>query len=101
MENETNHPYSSILKVAVEFLVLVVGLGVCAIFMQHKITHLLNTTMEQIVARQAEGNIYLLLWVDHHDEAYAWAKRKKCTVNRATGAIQVYETVKDEIAKQS
>ena len=59
MENETNHPYSSILKVAVEFLVLVVGLGVCAIFMQHKITHLLNTTMEQIVARQAEDMAHL------------------------------------------
>lgn len=53
----------------------------------------IDNTYRGIIARQTEGNIYLLLWVDHHDEAYAWAKRKKCTVNRATGAIQVYETV--------
>lgn len=53
----------------------------------------IDNTYRGIVARQSEGNIYLLLWVDHHDEAYAWAKRKKCTVNRETGAIQVYETV--------
>ena len=53
----------------------------------------IDNTYRGIIARQTEGNIYLLLWVDHHDEAYAWAKRKKCTVNRTTGAIQVYETV--------
>lgn len=53
----------------------------------------IDNTYRGIIARQTEGNIYLLLWVDHHDEAYAWAKRKKCSVNHATGAIQVYETV--------
>ena len=40
------------LKIAAEFLALVVALGVCAIFMQHKISDLLNATMEQNVARQ-------------------------------------------------
>lgn len=53
----------------------------------------IDNTYRGIVARQKEGNIYLLLWVDHHDEAYTWAKRKKCMVNRTTGAIQVYETI--------
>lgn len=44
-----------------------------------------------IVVRQQETGVYLLLWVDHHDEAYQWASRKRCEVNPNTGAIQVYE----------
>lgn len=47
-----------------------------------------------IVAREKETGVYLLLWVDHHDEAYRWAQSRKCVVNSVTGAIQVYE-VKD------
>lgn len=46
-----------------------------------------------IVVRQAETGVYLMLWVDHHDEAYAWAKNKKCRVNPKTGAIQVYDII--------
>lgn len=46
-----------------------------------------------IVARQKGTGVCLLLWVDHHDEAYEWASRKKCVVNATTGAIQVYEVV--------
>jgi superfamily I DNA/RNA helicase/mRNA-degrading endonuclease RelE of RelBE toxin-antitoxin system len=48
-----------------------------------------------IVARQKETGVYLLLWVDHHDEAYAWASRKKCVVNKLTGNIQIYDVVSD------
>ncbi len=44
-----------------------------------------------IVVRQQETGVYLLLWVDHHDEAYQWASRKRCEVNPNTGAIQVYD----------
>lgn len=43
-----------------------------------------------IVKRCPEDNIYLLLWVDHHDEAYAWASRRKDSINKATQGIQVY-----------
>jgi len=46
-----------------------------------------------IVVRQPETGVYILLWVDHHDEAYAWAKNKKCEVNQKTGAIQVFDTI--------
>lgn len=52
-----------------------------------------------IVVRQKETGVYLLLWVDHHDEAYQWAARKRCDVNPKTGAIQVYDiktTVEEE-----
>ena len=51
----------------------------------------IDDTYRGIVVRQEETGTYLLLWVDHHDEAYAWAKNKKCEVNPNTGAIQVYD----------
>lgn len=44
-----------------------------------------------ILIREEEANVYLLLWVDHHDEAYDWAVRKRCILNHTTGSIQVYE----------
>ena len=44
-----------------------------------------------IVLKPAVGDVYILLWVDHHDDAYAWARRHKCTINSETGAIQVFE----------
>ncbi len=51
----------------------------------------IDNTYRGIVARQPESGVYLLLWVDHHDEAYQWAARKRCDVNAITGAIQVYD----------
>jgi superfamily I DNA/RNA helicase/mRNA-degrading endonuclease RelE of RelBE toxin-antitoxin system len=38
-----------------------------------------------------EDGVYLLLWVDHHDKAYDWARRKRVEVNKRTGVLQVYE----------
>lgn len=51
----------------------------------------IDDTYRGIVAREQETGVYLLLWVDHHDEAYRWARSRKCSVNSATGAIQIYE----------
>lgn len=42
-----------------------------------------------IVLRPEEGNVYVLLWVDHHDEAMAWAKNKRCEVHPETGSLQI------------
>jgi superfamily I DNA/RNA helicase/mRNA-degrading endonuclease RelE of RelBE toxin-antitoxin system len=53
----------------------------------------IDDTYRGIVVRQPESGAYLLLWVDHHDEAYAWARSKKCSINPRTGAIQVYDIV--------
>ena len=53
----------------------------------------IDNTYRGIVVRQPETGVYLLLWVDHHDEAYAWAKNKKCEVNPKTGAIQIYDLI--------
>ena len=44
-----------------------------------------------IVKKPDSGNVYMLLWVDHHDKAYEWAKNKKCTINPETGSLQVYD----------
>lgn len=51
----------------------------------------IDDTYRGIVVRQQETGVYLLLWVDHHDEAYQWASRKRCEVNPKTGAIQVFD----------
>ena len=37
--------------------------------------------------------------MDHHDEAYAWAKRKKCSVNKLTGSVQIFD-VQEVIEEQ-
>ena len=44
-----------------------------------------------VVLHPERGNVYLLAWVDHHDEAMAWARRKVFAVNPATGALQVLD----------
>ena len=33
----------------------------------------------------------MLAWVDHHDEAMDWARRKRFEVNPILGNFQVYE----------
>lgn len=45
-----------------------------------------------IVLHPDKGDVYLLAWVDHHDEAMEWAKRKRFEVNPVTGALQVIDT---------
>lgn len=57
----------------------------------------IDDTYRGIVLKPTLSNVYLLLWVDHHDEAYKWAVRKKCIINSETGSIQVFD-VQDEIA---
>lgn len=60
----------------------------------------IDDTYRGIVVRQQEVGVYLLLWVDHHDEAYQWAARKRCEVNPKTGAIQVFDvqTVVEQVS---
>ena len=59
-----------------------------------------DDTYRGIVIREEKTGVFMLIWVDHHDEAYKWAARKRCNINPFTGAIQLYtvqeivETVK-------
>jgi superfamily I DNA/RNA helicase/mRNA-degrading endonuclease RelE of RelBE toxin-antitoxin system len=43
-----------------------------------------------IVYKPKEGNVYLLLWVDNHDQAYQWARKARCGVNPEIGSIQLW-----------
>lgn len=52
----------------------------------------IDDTYRAILIREEGTNVFLLLWVDHHDEAYDWAVRKRCILNHTTGSIQVYES---------
>ena len=54
----------------------------------------IDDTYRAIIRQEEGSNVMLLLWVDHHDEAYAWARKKRCMLNHTTGSIQVYEAVR-------
>lgn len=45
-----------------------------------------------VVIHPPKGDIYLLVWVDHHDEAMRWAKKKVFEINSETGALQIIDT---------
>ncbi len=42
-----------------------------------------------IVLAPEKGNVYVLLWVDHHDRAMAWAENKRVQIHPETGSLQV------------
>jgi superfamily I DNA/RNA helicase/mRNA-degrading endonuclease RelE of RelBE toxin-antitoxin system len=44
-----------------------------------------------IVRAPEGGELFLLLWVDHHDEAYRWARSKHIGVHPVTGSMQIYD----------
>lgn len=45
-----------------------------------------------IVMSPDSDDVYILLWVDKHDEAYDWAKKHKCLVNAQTGSLQIIQS---------
>jgi len=51
----------------------------------------IDDTYRGIILKPDKGDVYLLLWVDHHDQAYQWAMRKTCRVNPETGSLQIFE----------
>ncbi|MFW6085675.1 MAG: UvrD-helicase domain-containing protein [Myxococcota bacterium] len=52
-----------------------------------------------IVLAPDEGDVYVLMWVDHHDEAYQWALHKTVDVHPTTGALQVYTTAEEALPR--
>ena len=44
-----------------------------------------------IVMKPETGNVYILLWVAKHDDAYDWARRNRCNIHPETGSIQVFD----------
>ena len=50
---------------------------------------LIDQDWRGIVFKPESGDVYVLLYVDHHDAAYKWAERRKLAINPVTGAMQV------------
>lgn len=44
-----------------------------------------------IVRAPEQGDLFILLYVDHHDEAYRWAEGKQLQVHPATGTLQFFD----------
>lgn len=49
----------------------------------------INQAYRAVVFHPSNSSVFVLTWVDHHDEAYRWAERKQFIVHPATGALQV------------
>lgn len=49
----------------------------------------LGSDWRGIVFKPDRGDVYVLLYVDHHDDAYRWAESRKLTINPVTGAMQM------------
>lgn len=43
-----------------------------------------------IVIHPPKGDVYLCVWVDHHDEAYRWVQNRKFEVNPRSGSFQIF-----------
>lgn len=51
-----------------------------------------------IVLKPEQGNVYVLLYVDNHDEAYKWARNKVVKVNPEAGGLQIIDVAEvDEV----
>ncbi|MCY0989464.1 AAA family ATPase [Nannocystis sp. ILAH1] len=46
-----------------------------------------------------DGDTWVFLRVDHHDDAYRWAERRRAGRHPTTGALQVVETVVREVER--
>ncbi|MCY1506132.1 ATP-dependent DNA helicase Rep [compost metagenome] len=57
----------------------------------------INDNMRGVVLKPDVGNVYCLLWVDQHDDAYHWARRHRVAIHPDVGSIQVY-AVQEEAA---
>jgi hypothetical protein len=52
----------------------------------------IDRSYRAIVLHPGQGNVYVLVWVDNHDEAMDWAKNRLFPVNPITGSLQVIDT---------
>ena len=56
-----------------------------------------------IVFKPSAGDVYVLLYVDHHDDAYRWAENRKLTINPVTGAMQMltFESITEQVPEKT
>jgi len=58
----------------------------------------IDQTYRGIVLKPERGNVYMLLWVDHHDKAYRWARHKRFEIHPDTGGLQIIDVSQAEAA---
>lgn len=51
-----------------------------------------DQTYRAVILHPRRGDVYTAVWVDHHDDAHDWARRKRFEVNPASGALQIFDT---------
>lgn len=51
----------------------------------------IDDTYRGIVIKPETGNVYVLVWVDHHDDAYRWVENRVFAVHPETGSLQVLD----------
>jgi len=60
----------------------------------------IDQNLRGIVLAPEKGNVYVLLWIDNHDDAYKWALNRMARVNVASGSLQIFsvdeQTIQDE-----
>ena len=49
-----------------------------------------------IVIHPPKGDVYLCVWVDHHDDAYRWVRDRRFEINPRSGMFQVFELKEGE-----
>lgn len=59
-----------------------------------------NQEIRGIVLKPDQGEVYCLLWVDHHDDAYQWARRHRVSVHPDVGNLQVY-SVEEKVSEKN
>lgn len=60
-------------------------------------TAIIDETYSAIILNPSKSNVYLLLWIDIHDNAYDWARKKRCLINTHTGCIQIFDVNEEEL----
>jgi mRNA-degrading endonuclease RelE of RelBE toxin-antitoxin system len=54
-----------------------------------------------IVFKPDKGDVYVLMYVDKHDDAYHWAETRRVAINPVTGAMQLFAVERAEEALEA
>lgn len=60
----------------------------------------IDQNLRGIVLAPEKGNVYVLLWIDNHDDAYKWALNRMARVNVASGSLQVFSVDEKTILEE-
>src|SRR5215469_10090247 len=61
----------------------------------------IDQNLRGIVLAPEKGNVYVLLWIDNHDDAYKWAVNRMARVNVASGSLQVFSIDEQAVKAES